>query len=66
MGVENSLIQLGEPCRRILELFYYHQKTMDQISELMEYKNKQTVRNLKYKCLIRLRQIFKGELDSLN
>jgi RNA polymerase sigma-70 factor (ECF subfamily) len=55
--VEVCLDELGDPCRRILGQYYYHRKTMLQISESLGYKNSETVKNLKYKCLQRLRQI---------
>lgn len=55
--VETCLDQLGDPCRRILAQYYYDKKTMLQISESLGYKNSETVKNLKYKCLQRLRQI---------
>ena len=55
--VETCLDQLGDPCRRILAQYYYQKKTMLQISESLGYKNSETVKNLKYKCLQRLRQI---------
>jgi RNA polymerase sigma factor (sigma-70 family) len=56
--VESCLIKLGEPCRTLLELFYYHDISMDAIAEKMHYKNSNTTKNLKHKCLMRLRKIF--------
>lgn len=56
--VEASLATLGDPCKQILELYYYHKKSMQDISDSLDYKNKETVKNLKYKCLQRLKQIF--------
>ncbi len=56
--VEQSLSQLGDPCKRILEKFYYHQKSNHEIAGEMDYKNSDTVKNLKYKCLQRLKKIF--------
>ncbi|MBC8154529.1 MAG: sigma-70 family RNA polymerase sigma factor [Bacteroidetes bacterium] len=43
--------QLGDPCRRILILFYYENRTMKEIMEQTRYENEQVVRNRKYKCL---------------
>ena len=39
---------------------------MLEISEVLDYKNSDTVKNLKYKCLQRLRQIFKSEFGELS
>lgn len=63
--VESSLEQLGEPCRTLLELYYFHNKSMDDIAELLNYKNRDTSKNLKYKCLNRLKKIFKEGINKL-
>lgn len=58
------LTKLGNPCKSILEQYYYHKKSMVEISEIMEYKNSDTVKNLKYKCLKRLKQMFKTDFGT--
>ncbi|MCG8310896.1 MAG: sigma-70 family RNA polymerase sigma factor [Cytophagales bacterium] len=58
--VERSLNMLGNPCSDILKNYYYHKRSMKEIAEILDYKNSDTVKNLKYKCLQRLRQIFKS------
>jgi RNA polymerase sigma factor (sigma-70 family) len=45
---------LGESCRKILELFYYQNLSMKEIVSQMHYENEQVVRNKKYKCLQQL------------
>ena len=55
--VEKGLEKLGEPGRTILELYYYHGKSMEEIAELLHYKNSATAKNIKYKCLLRLKKI---------
>jgi RNA polymerase sigma factor (sigma-70 family) len=51
----NQLLQeLGEPCRKILELFYYESLSMKEIVSHLHYENEQVVRNKKYKCLQQL------------
>lgn len=55
--LEESLRELGDPCQSILKLFYYQKKSMDQITEILNYKNRETAKNQKYKCLNRLRKI---------
>lgn len=59
--VERGLEKLGEPGRSILELYYYHGKSMEEIAELLNYKNSATAKNLKYKCLNRLKKIVEEE-----
>lgn len=60
--VEKGLNQLGNPCRDILAQYYYCRKSMMQISEALGYKNSDTVKNLKYKCLQRLRHVLRDRL----
>ena len=50
------LENLGEPCRQILKLFYFNNLSTDEIAEIMDYKNGNTVKNLKYKCLQRVKK----------
>ena len=56
--VEKSMGVLGSPCKQLLELFYYHKKSMETIKDILGYKNTDTVKNVKYKCLKRLRKIY--------
>ncbi|MCX6226166.1 MAG: sigma-70 family RNA polymerase sigma factor [Bacteroidia bacterium] len=55
------LNKLGDPCRQILESYYYHKKSMQEIATWLGYKNEQTAKNQKYKCLLRLREVFRQE-----
>jgi RNA polymerase sigma factor (sigma-70 family) len=59
--VEGCLVKLGEPCRTLLELYYYHDISMEDIARKMHYKNSNTSKNIKHKCLARLRKIFKSQ-----
>jgi RNA polymerase sigma factor (sigma-70 family) len=56
--MQEALVQLGDPCTTMLELFYYEEKSMTEIAEEMNYNNRDTAKNKKYKCLKRLRLIF--------
>jgi RNA polymerase sigma factor (sigma-70 family) len=48
------LNRLGEPCRKLLLLFYYEDMPMKEIVRHLPYENEQVVRNKKYKCLKQL------------
>ena len=51
----NQLLHdLGDSCRKILELFYYENLSMKEIVSHLHYENEQVVRNKKYKCLQQL------------
>ena len=63
---EKALQRLGNPCKELLEFYYYHKKSMHEITELLGYKNEGSARNQKYKCLIRLKEIFHEELKKNN
>jgi RNA polymerase sigma factor (sigma-70 family) len=52
--LRDLVYQLGEPCRKILLLFYYENLSMKEIVDHLPYENEQVVRNKKYKCLQQL------------
>jgi RNA polymerase sigma factor (sigma-70 family) len=51
------LNNFGEPCKSILQYFYYEQISMDKIAEKLGYTNAANAKNQKCKCLNRLRAI---------
>jgi RNA polymerase sigma factor (sigma-70 family) len=59
---KSALEKLGQPCHKLVELFYYERKSMEEISALMNYKNAETAKNQKCKCMARLRKLFEEEL----
>lgn len=63
-AVRDALQKLGDPCKRLLELHYFYNKSMEEISLELNYKNKDTTKNLKYKCMIRLRKIYHSEVKA--
>ena len=52
------LEKLGQPCVSLLKEFYYHCRSMEEIAKLLDYKNTDSAKNQKYKCLLRLRKLF--------
>jgi len=56
-AVEKGLKELGEPCSTLLQLYYYQKHTMEAIAQTLGYKNTDTAKNQKYKCLQRLKKI---------
>ncbi|HPD65831.1 MAG TPA: sigma-70 family RNA polymerase sigma factor [Bacteroidia bacterium] len=57
-NLNNCLTRLGEPCRTLIESFYFEKLSMNEIAETMGYNNAETAKNLKYKCLQRLKKLF--------
>ncbi|MBX9853541.1 MAG: sigma-70 family RNA polymerase sigma factor [Cytophagaceae bacterium] len=56
--MEESMNQLGEPCRTIIEDFYISHLSMEEISDKFGYTNADNAKNQKYKCLQRLKKLF--------
>lgn len=44
---------LGEKCAAILNLFYFRKKSMEEIAKELDYRNVDTAKTQKYKCLER-------------
>jgi len=69
--LRDLVYELGEPCRKLLMLFYYENLSMKEILTHLPYENEQVVRNKKYKCLQQLTEIMKqnpliaGQLNEL-
>ena len=53
-----ALDELGDPCKRVIQMYYYKNYSMEEITEKMGYKNADTTKNQKYKCLKRLQSIY--------
>ncbi|HLF62587.1 MAG TPA: sigma-70 family RNA polymerase sigma factor [Saprospiraceae bacterium] len=54
---------MGDPCKSILQLFYFERQSMESICQLMQYKNAETVKQKKFKCLKRLKKLMLGETE---
>lgn len=61
---KKALEKLGAPCKTLLELYYYHKRTMSEIAQSLGYKNEDSAKNQKYKCLNRLKEIFFQDIRS--
>ncbi|MEM7106432.1 MAG: sigma-70 family RNA polymerase sigma factor [Bacteroidota bacterium] len=56
-AVEQGLQNMDSKCSELLTRFYYKRQSMTEISDHMAYKNAKTTKNMKYKCLQRLREL---------
>jgi len=56
-----TIDSLNEPCKTILELFYFKGYTIEEISQVMGYKNKNTTKNMKYKCICKVKKLVFGD-----
>ena len=56
--MDKAIASLGEPCKSLLEAYYFEKKNMVEIAEQFGYTNADNAKNQKYKCLMRLKKIF--------
>ena len=61
--MQRVLRQMGNPCKTLLELFYFKKMANSEIAILMEYQNENTVKTKKYKCIQRAKKLF-SELNA--
>lgn len=54
--VQKAIENLGDPCRQLLESFYYENLGWVEIARSLGYSNAASARNQKYKCLERIRK----------
>jgi RNA polymerase sigma factor (sigma-70 family) len=54
--IEQGLNEMGEPCKTILLMSFFHKKSSEEISRKFGYKNSDTAKNIKYKCFKRLQK----------
>lgn len=56
--MEKAMLNLGEPCRSLLDAFYLQKKSMVDIASAFGYTNADNAKTQKYKCLTRLKKLF--------
>ncbi len=55
--ISDCISHMSERCREILSMFYYHEKSLDDILfEVPTYKSKNALKTEKYKCIENLRK----------
>lgn len=55
---------IGEPCKSILELFYFRGFSMEAIAERLQYKNENVVKTQKLRCLTNLKNMVRERYQS--
>lgn len=53
--VSKAIESLGDPCRKLLEYYYYENLSWVEIASSLGYSSAASARNQKYKCLERIR-----------
>ncbi len=49
--------RLGQPCLPLLHLFYYENKSWEEISGMLGYKTVNSAKNMKYKCMQKIKEM---------
>ncbi|MCI5058184.1 MAG: sigma-70 family RNA polymerase sigma factor [Flavobacteriales bacterium] len=57
LDIESIFFELKEDCQEILRLSIYQKRNMNEIANIMQFKNEQIARNKKSKCLGYLRKL---------
>ncbi|MEA5401354.1 sigma-70 family RNA polymerase sigma factor [Arcicella sp. DC2W] len=55
--ISTNLKLLGEQCYKILTLFYYEEKKLDEIQKTLKYENKDVLKSQKSRCLNHLKKL---------
>jgi RNA polymerase sigma-70 factor (ECF subfamily) len=61
--IKNLLDTIGEPCKTVIELYYFKQYAMDAIATHLNYKTEQIAAKRKFICLKQLRSLLKGSVN---
>lgn len=56
--LDECLNKIGEPCKSLLEAYYFNRKHMLDIAKEFNYTNADNAKTQKYKCLMRLKKLF--------
>lgn len=57
--LKNAFSTLGKKCKEVLTLFYYRGYTIDEISETLNYENKNVAKSQKSRCIKQLKEKIK-------
>ncbi|MDH5397834.1 MAG: sigma-70 family RNA polymerase sigma factor [Cyclobacteriaceae bacterium] len=65
-AIDKGLDALGEPCSRLLKLYYYHKMNLENITKALGYKNYDTAKTQKHKCIQRLKKLSQEWLGKIS
>jgi RNA polymerase sigma-70 factor (ECF subfamily) len=60
--LSQTVSRLTEPCKTLLELFWFKEKSDKEILKLTNYKDTNTVKNQRSRCMIMLKKVFLSKL----
>jgi RNA polymerase sigma factor (sigma-70 family) len=60
-SIRNALNRLGEPCKKLLMLYYWEELSMEEIAEELGFANAETAKSKKYQCKEMLKKLLSDE-----
>jgi len=61
--VAELAVNMKEPCKSILKYYYYENLSMERIADVMNYKNADTVKSQKLRCMKYLEESLQKEIQ---
>lgn len=58
-AIQHAFDQLGARCKQILTLFYYENKKLDDIQELLQLGSKDVLKSQKSRCIKQIKELIK-------
>lgn len=58
--MREALNRLGNPCKKVLMLYYWEELSMEEIAKAMGFANAETAKSKKYQCKEMLKKILQG------
>lgn len=59
-ALKKAFENLGSQCKKILTLFYYEEKKLDEIQVILNYESKDVLKSQKHRCLSHLKKMLRG------
>ena len=63
--IQQLVTDMQEPCNTLLKLYYWEKKDGQQIAALLNYKNPDSVKTQKFKCMKKLKMALMNRLKEL-
>jgi RNA polymerase sigma factor (sigma-70 family) len=58
--LQTAFENLGEKCKKLIQLFYYEEKKLDEILTILNYNNKDVLKSQKSRCMKQLKDLIKN------
>ncbi len=59
-SLQLAIPKLGKKCRALLSMFYFEEKSLDEIMDTTDYKKKSVIKSQKSRCIKQLREIIEN------